>query len=70
MNALVKIHVKMVDPVSIIMEVTLVVVERASLGPTVKQVHALILKFEVVFQEAYRYKSLEKYCDLRKKKEG
>ena len=41
MNAPVKIHVRMADPVLIVMEVTLVVVERASLGPTVKNVHYL-----------------------------
>ena len=55
MNAPVKIHVRTADPVSIIMEVTLVVVERASLGPTVKKVHAFILKFEDVYQEAHYY---------------
>ena len=41
MNALVKTHVRMADPVLIIMEVTLVVVERASVAPTVKKVHYL-----------------------------
>ena len=61
MNALVKTLVRMVDPVLIIMEVTHVVVERASLEPAVRKVHALILQFEDVFQEAYRYISLEKY---------
>ena len=67
MNALVKTHVRMVDPVLIIMEVTHVVVERASLGPIVKKVHAFILKFEVGYQVAYRCKSWKSIVIWRKK---
>ena len=42
MNALVKTLVRMAGPVLIVMEVTLVVVERVSLEQTVKKVHVIL----------------------------
>ena len=59
MSAPVKIHVKMADSVLIIMEVTLVVVEKASREQTVKKVHSLIVQFENVFSEACLYVTLK-----------